>query len=212
MTEITRVPLQPVAQGVLTKLWLGVLFVALCAAGLVWASLPASVEVTTLRAGSGRTPTKDDLIFAKYIGKLDNGKEFQRSPEGSAIPIPGVLPDGIPFQLEGTIPGFAEGLAKVQQGGKYRLRIPAGKAYGAEEKRNPETGVVEIPANSNLTFEIEVTGIMPRAEAEQRVKQAQAMMQQAQGPAGAGAARDPGATPQEGPAMEPAPAPAPQKK
>ena len=207
MTEITRVPLQPIAKGVLTKLWLGVLFVALSAAGLVWASLPASVEVTTIRAGSGRIPTKDDLIFAKYIGKLDSGKEFQRSPEGSAIPIPGILPDGIPFQLEGTIPGFAEGLAKVQQGGKYRLRIPASKAYGAEEKRNSETGAVEIPANSNLTFDIEVTGIMPRAEAEQRVKQAQAIMQQMQGQGGADATRDPSAPPEEGPATKPGSAP-----
>lgn len=186
MTEITRVPLQPVASGVLTKLWLGVLFVALCAAGLVWASLPKGVDVTVLKAGAGREPTKDDYIFIKYVGKLDSGKEFQRSPDKSVFPIPGVLPDGVPLALEGTIPGFAEGLAHVQQGGKYRLHIPAAKAYGAEEKRNPETGVVEIPANSNLTFDIEVVAIMPRAEAEQRASQAQAMMQQMQGGAGAG--------------------------
>ena len=180
MTEITRVPLQPVAQGVLTKLWLGVLAVALAAAGLVYATLPASVDVTVVKAGTGRTPTKDDYVFVKYVGKLDNGKEFQRSPEGSAFPVPGVFPDGVPFQLDGSIPGFAEGLAKVQQGGKYKLHIPAAKAYGAEEKRNPQTGEVEIPANSNLNFEIEVTGIIPRAEAEQRAQQAQAMMQQMQ--------------------------------
>ena len=180
MTEITRVPLQPVAQGVLTKLWLGVLGVALAAAALVWFSLPASVDVTVLKPGTGRVPTKDDLIFVKYIGKLDNGKEFQRSPEGSAFPVPGVFPDGVPFQMEGSIPGFAEGLAKVQQGGKYKLHIPAAKAYGAEEKRDPQTGEVSIPANSNLNFEIEVTGIIPRAEAEARAQQAQAMMQQMQ--------------------------------
>ncbi|MFM5893016.1 MAG: FKBP-type peptidyl-prolyl cis-trans isomerase [Novosphingobium sp.] len=180
MTEITRVPLQPVAKGVLTKLWLGVLGVALAAAALVWFSLPPSVDVTVLRAGTGRTPTKEDLVFVKYIGKLDSGKEFQRSPEGSAFPVPGVFPDGVPFQLEGSIPGFAEGLAKVQQGGKYKLHIPAAKAYGAEEKRDPQTGELSIPANSNLNFEIEVTGIIPRAEAEARAQQAQAMMQQMQ--------------------------------
>ena len=201
MTEITRVPLQPVASGVLTKLWLGVLFVALCAAGLVYASLPKGVDVTTLKAGVGRTPTKDDYIFIKYVGKLDSGKEFQRSPDKSVFPIPGVLPDGVPLALEGTIPGFAEGLAKVQQGGKYRLKIPAAKAYGAEEKRNPETGAVEIPANSNLTFDIEVVSIMPRSEAEQRASQAQAMMQQMQGagPEGAAGKGEPGK-----PAGEPA--------
>ena len=127
MTEITRVPLQPVAKGVLTKLWLGVLFVALCSAGLVWASLPKSVDVTTVRAGSGRTPTKDDLVFVKYVGKLANGKEFDRSPNEPVFPIPGILPDGVPFQLDGTIPGFAEGLSKVQQGGNAEQRPSKGK-------------------------------------------------------------------------------------
>lgn len=181
MTEITRVPLQPVAKGVLTKLWLGVLGVALAAAALVWFSLPPSVDVTTVTAGTGRYPTKDDLVFVKYVGKLDNGKEFDKSPSGSVFPVPGVFPDGVPFQMEGSVPGFAEALAKVQQGGKYKLHIPAAKAYGAEEKRNPQTGEVQIPANSDLNFDIEVTGIMPRAEAEARAQQAQAMMQQMQG-------------------------------
>jgi len=203
MAEITRVPLQPVAQGVLTKLWLGVLAVALAAAALVWFSLPPSVEVTVIKPGTGRVPTPDDLIFIKYVGKLDNGKEFQRSPDKSVFPIPGVLPDGVPLQLTGTIPGFAEGLAKVQQGGKYTLKIPAAKAYGAEEKRNPETGVVEIPANSNLTFDIEVVAIMPRAEVETRAQQAQAMMGGAGGPGAEGAAGEPAAEPEAKPEAKP---------
>ena len=33
MTEITKVPLQPIAKGALTKLWLGVAAVALAAGG-----------------------------------------------------------------------------------------------------------------------------------------------------------------------------------
>ena len=41
MTEITRVPLQPIAKGALTKLWLGVVAAALAAAGVAWAALPA---------------------------------------------------------------------------------------------------------------------------------------------------------------------------
>ncbi|MFM5917370.1 MAG: FKBP-type peptidyl-prolyl cis-trans isomerase [Novosphingobium sp.] len=202
MTEITRVPLQPVAKGVLTKLWLGVLAVALAAAALVWFSLPPSVDVTVVAAGTGRTPTKDDLVFVNYVGKLDNGKEFDRSPKGSAFPVPGVFPDGVPFQLEGSIPGFAEALAKVQQGGKYKLHIPAAKAYGAEEKRNPQTGEVQIPANSNLNFDIEVTGIIPRAEAEARAQQAQAMMQQMQAGAEKGGKGDEATKPADEPAKK----------
>jgi FKBP-type peptidyl-prolyl cis-trans isomerase FkpA len=53
MTEITRVPLQPIARGSLTKLWIGIAAVALAAGGIAYAAMPASVDVETLSGGSG---------------------------------------------------------------------------------------------------------------------------------------------------------------
>ncbi len=203
MTEITRVPLQPVGQGVLTKLWLGVLFVALCAGALVWFSLPPSVEVITIKAGSGPKPMSKDIVFVKYVGRLASGKVFDKSPDQPIIPIPGIFPDGAPLQMNGVVPGFSEGLAKMQTGGKYTLKIPAAKAYGAEEKRNPQTGEVELPANSDLTFDMEVTGIMSREEVERRISQAQAMMPGAGGPGGPGAGGPAGGPAGEAPAGQP---------
>ena len=43
MTEITRVALQPIAKGALTKVWLGVAAIALAAGGIAWAAMPARV-------------------------------------------------------------------------------------------------------------------------------------------------------------------------
>ena len=50
MTEITRVPLQPIKKGSLTKLWLGVLLAVLVAAGLAWAAMPRGLDVETVTA------------------------------------------------------------------------------------------------------------------------------------------------------------------
>ena len=168
MTEITRVPLQPIAKGVLTKLWLGVLFVALCAAGLVWASLPKAVTIETVKAGTGKAVAADDVVVVNYVGKLTNGKTFD---QGDQVPLP----------VTGMIPGFTEGLLKMKQGGKYKLTIPAVKAYGPEEKRNPQSGELIIPPNSDLVFDLEIFQAMPRAQFE-----AMMQMQQMQGAGGAG--------------------------
>lgn len=130
MTEITRVPLQPIAKGSLTKLWLGVLAAILLGAGIAWASMPAGVKVDTITEGSGPSPTASDVVFIKYVGKLADGTEFDRSRE---LPFPtnGIIPDGMPMQVSGVVPGFSEGLQKMQKGGKYVLHIPAEKGYGA---------------------------------------------------------------------------------
>ena len=52
MTEITRVPLQPIKKGSLTKLWLGVAVAVLLGAGLAWAAIPKGLDVETVTAGT----------------------------------------------------------------------------------------------------------------------------------------------------------------
>ena len=185
MTEITRVPLQPVAKGVLTKLWLGVLFVALCAAGLVWASLPPDIELTTITAGTGPSPTMDDVAMVKLKGELKDHKVFQ--PEASG-----------PLALRGIVPGFSRALLRMQKGGKYRLMIPAKLGYGDQA---PEG----IPANADLYFDIVLLGFMNAEQYEQQ----QAMMQQMQQQGGPGAA---GAAGPGGPGGEPPASEEPKKK
>ena len=171
MTEVTRVPLQPIAKGSLTKLWLGVIVAVLLGAGLAWAAMPKGVSIDTITEGTGDSPKIGEVVFVKYVGKLADGTEFDRSQE---LPMPpGMLPEGTPMLLEeGTlIPGFITGLTQMRKGGKYELFIPSDQAYGA----NPQPGS-PIPPNADLVFEVEVKGILSRAEAEAKLQQLQAMM------------------------------------
>jgi FKBP-type peptidyl-prolyl cis-trans isomerase FkpA len=195
MTEIHRVPLQPIAKGSMTKLWLGIAVAVLLAAGLAWAAAPHGVDVDTLTEGSGPHPGPSDVVFVKYTGKLADGTVFDQSRE---LPFPtgGLLPEGMPMQVSGVVPGFAEGLQQMQKGGKYRLSIPADKAYGA----SPPQGS-PIPPNADLVFDVELIDFMTEEDAQRRFQVLQQMIQQQQqkqgaqgGPgAPAGAPRDPNA-------------------
>ena len=176
MTEITRVPLQPIKKGSLTKLWLGVIAAVLLAGGLAFAAQPKGLSVDTLSEGTGPFPQVGDVVFVKYVGKLADGTEFDRS---QPLPIPpGIFPDGNPLLMEdgAIIPGFVEGLAKMQKGGKYTLTIPADKAYGAE----PPPGS-PIPANADLTFDVEVVDFMSKQDFQARANALQSMMGAGQG-------------------------------
>ena len=179
MTEITRVPLRPIAKGSLAKLWIGVIVAVALAVLLAWSLAPKGVEVTVLEAGSGPSPSAGDVIFVNYTGKLEDGTVFDQS---QPLPLPpqaqGLFPEGNPLPLDNMIPGFVEGATKMQNGGKYQLRIPANMAYGDEEKTNPQTGEVVIPANSDLIFDVDMIDFMTRAEFERRVQVITQMMQQ----------------------------------
>ena len=159
MTEITRVPLQPLEKGSLTKLWLGVAAAVAVAGGVAWAAMPSLVSVKTVKAGEGPNPTLDDVAFIDYTGKLANGTVFD---QGKA-----------PLALREVVPGFTQALEQMQAGGKYKVKIPAKLAYG-----DKATG--PIPANSDLYFDIEVLGVMSRQQFEQQ-RQMMQMMQGMQG-------------------------------
>lgn len=165
MTEITRVPLQPIAKCSLTRLWLGVAAGLLLAGGVAWASMPASVDVETLKAGTGASPTRADVALINYRGTLPDGKEFDKA-------------QGAVFPLEGVVPGFTMALEQMQRGGKYKVVIPAELAYG-DKQAGP------IPPNTDLTFEIELIDFKSRAEIEQQQRMLQ-QLQQMQGGAQGG--------------------------
>ena len=183
MTEITRVPIEPIARGSLVKLWLGVVAAVLLGAGIAWAALPQGVEVDTLAEGTGPTPTKEDVIFVRYTGKLADGTVFDRSQD-VPLPIGGLLPKGSPLPLSRIIPGFAEGAIRMRKGGKYTLFIPADKGYGAEGQKDQQGNEV-IPPNSDLTFDVELVDFMSEADFQRRIQVLQQAMQMQQGQGGA---------------------------
>jgi len=201
MTEITRVPLQPLAKGSLAKVWLGVGAAIVLAAGIAWAAMPPGVSVDTITAGTGPSPTVDDVVFVKYTGKLEDGTVFDQSQEGG-WPIPGILPDGTALPLSEMVPGFRDALIQMQKGGKYNVEIPSDLAYGA----TPPPGA-PIPPNADISFEVELVDFMTRPEAEQRYQQMVGIMQQQQGAPGAPGAPSAGGAPAPAPAPQAAPAP-----
>ncbi len=185
MAEVTRVPLQPIEKGSLTKLWLGVILAVLIGAGIAWSAMPKGVEVDTLVAGTGPNPGAEDVVFVKYVGKLADGTEFDRSQE-VPLPVPDIFPEGNPLPLDGMVPGFRDGAMQMQKGGKYNLFIPAELGYGA----TPPEGA-PIPPNADLQFEVELIDFMSREDFQRRIGVLQQMMQQ-QGTGAAPAGPPPG--------------------
>ncbi|MFA5058975.1 MAG: FKBP-type peptidyl-prolyl cis-trans isomerase, partial [Opitutaceae bacterium] len=58
----------------------------------------------------------------------------------------------VDIALNNVIPGWAEGLQKINQGGKIRLYIPPDLAYG-------DNGQQGIPPGATLIFDIELLEI-----------------------------------------------------
>jgi FKBP-type peptidyl-prolyl cis-trans isomerase FkpA len=114
------------------------------------------VAVTTLTAGQGAKPTREDYVLVSYKGMLKDGTVFDQNEQ-------------MPMAVGSVVPGFADGLVQMQRGGSYRLEIPSELAYGAE-------GGGPIPPNSDLVFEVTLLDFKTQAEidamvAEQQVQQ-----------------------------------------
>ncbi|AKM10807.1 FKBP-type peptidyl-prolyl cis-trans isomerase [Croceicoccus naphthovorans] len=174
MAEVTRVPLQPIGKGILGKLWLGVVVAILLAAGAAWATGYKGVTVETLSAGTGSSPAMEDVVLVNYEGRLADGTVFDSG-------------ERVPFPVNGVVPGFSQALVQMQKGGRYEIFIPSDLGYGSEARGT-------IPANSDLTFTVELIDFRTQAEIEEMQRQ---MQQMGMMPGGPGA---PGAAPESAPA------------
>jgi FKBP-type peptidyl-prolyl cis-trans isomerase len=99
-----------------------------------------------LTPGTGAYPTPKQTVNVRYVGKLIDGAVFDSSSLGP-----------IDLQLSGVIPGWAEGLQKINEGGTIRLYIPAALAYG-----DNQTG--GIPAGSTLIFDVTLLHVKDQPE------------------------------------------------
>ncbi|WP_322044938.1 FKBP-type peptidyl-prolyl cis-trans isomerase [Paraburkholderia sp. J67] len=105
--------------------------------------LPSGVVVEQLKQGTGPQPKAEDVVRVNYRGTLANGTEFDSSAKHGGPAS---------FPLNRVIPCWTQGVQTMKVGGKAKLTCPAATAYGDRE-------VGPIPANSDLTFEIELLGI-----------------------------------------------------
>jgi peptidylprolyl isomerase len=107
-------------------------------------TLASGLVYTELDSGSGGPPHPGDALTAHYTGMLEDGTEFGSSREGN--PIVFILGAGE------VIPGWEEGFASMKEGGRRKLMVPPGLAYGAQ-------GRGEIPPDATLTFDVELLQI-----------------------------------------------------
>ncbi|MDR0887204.1 MAG: FKBP-type peptidyl-prolyl cis-trans isomerase [Candidatus Nomurabacteria bacterium] len=104
------------------------------------------LEVIDLVEGKGEIVPYDVRITAHYTGALAvDGTVFQSSHDGANKPLT--------FGLNQVIRGWTQGVPGMKVGGTRRLIIPAAMAYGS---RSP---AANIPANSDLVFDIELVGM-----------------------------------------------------
>jgi peptidylprolyl isomerase len=106
----------------------------------------SGLQYIEVEAGEGEHPQPGDIVTVHYTGTLEDGTEFDSS-YGRGVPIDFTLGRGE------VIPGWDEGVALMQVGGKAQLIIPPELAYGAAGA----SGV--IPPNAILTFDVELVGI-----------------------------------------------------
>ena len=114
--------------------------------------LPSGLGYEILRQGTGPMARPTDTVSAHYTGTLVNGEIFDASRDPS-VPTTTVQPP-VDIALAESIPGFLEGLQKINRGGRIKLYIPPSLAFGDE----PGPG---IPPASTLIFDVEVIDIRP---------------------------------------------------
>lgn len=121
--------------------------------------LDPELEVVTLESGviyqdivvgEGTTTQAQDAILVNYTGRLVDGTVFYSSEEGGASYV---------YTLSGgmEIPGWDEGLAGINIGGKRLLIVPSELVTG-------EFFLGVFPPGSSLIFEVELIGIPTLAD------------------------------------------------
>ncbi|MBN4051275.1 FKBP-type peptidyl-prolyl cis-trans isomerase [bacterium AH-315-M05] len=106
----------------------------------------SGLQYIMVKEGTGVQPVSGKQVIVHYTGYLDDGSIFDSSVERGQ-PLPFTLGVGQ------VIKGWDEGVALLKVGGKARLIIPSGLAYGA--KGYPGL----IPPNATLTFDVELVEV-----------------------------------------------------
>src|SRR5947209_2125514 len=106
----------------------------------------SGLKYEDLKEGTGDAAKSGETVQVHYTGWLKDGTKFDSSKDR-----------GRPFSFElgagKVIKGWDEGVAGMKVGGKRKLTIPAELGYG--KRGYPPV----IPANAELTFEVELLKI-----------------------------------------------------
>jgi hypothetical protein len=164
---------RPAKSGRAAALWLAFILLIAAAIGLAWIGAgslrpevtASGLQFRTIKAGTGEPITRADAALLDYVLMADDGTVLDSS-ESHQGPQP--------FTMDQVYPGFAEAMARMQEGGEYRFTMPQRLAFGAG------SAPPGFPKNSNLTFEVRVRKIARGGAEMMRQMQAQQMQQQQQ--------------------------------
>jgi FKBP-type peptidyl-prolyl cis-trans isomerase len=113
-------------------------------AGVVTTASGLQYQIIT--PGNGPKPGPSAAVKVHYKGTLLDGTQFDSSYDRG---------EPTPLTVGNVIPGWTEGLQLMPTGAKYKFFVPYTLAYG-ERAAGPQ-----IPAYSDLIFEIELIAIDP---------------------------------------------------
>lgn len=103
------------------------------------------LKADVIKEGDGTAATANSTLTASYFGWTADGKIFDSSKKGGTN-------TPIPFNLQGVIKGWTNGLVGAKPGSVYKLTIPTDQAYTATDDG---TGHPVGP----LQFIVEVTDV-----------------------------------------------------
>jgi peptidylprolyl isomerase len=104
------------------------------------------LKVKDVKEGKGEAAKRGDTVQVHYTGRFKDGKKFDSSRDSNE-------PLEFTIGRRKVILGWDEGVEGMKVGGQRQLIIPPELAYGA--KGAPP----DIPANAELTFDIELLSI-----------------------------------------------------
>ena len=112
-----------------------------------WQELESGVRWRRVKGdGKGAHPKVTDTVKLNYVGKLIDGKEFDKSEPGKPATFP----------LGGLIKGWQIAIPQAGVGDTIEIAIPSEVGYGPD-------GSGPIPGGATLMFTVELLGIEPAA-------------------------------------------------
>lgn len=150
--------------------WLVIIIVVLAGGYLIYMSVNSSggtpqtpqdqvasstadqVQGQDVTVGTGADAVPGSVVSVLYTGKLADGTVFDSSAAHDNQPLTFTLGE------QGLIPGFQIGVNGMKEGGERMLVIPPALAYGSQDVKD-SAGNVIIPANSTLTFDVQLVKV-----------------------------------------------------
>ena len=106
---------------------------------------PRGAAYLVTKKGTGRSPSRKEVVQVHYEGKTVDGIVFDSSRARSA----GGVSSPVPFPLDQVVPCWTDVLPLLKEGARVQLVCPSHLAYGKQGA--PPV----IPPGATLVFDIE---------------------------------------------------------